>query len=161
VNDSIRMTTLPGLQNAAFLETVFFVSTSALISDAEGRLLLARRSNVKKLDPGRWETPGGFLEGGELPLDGLRRELREELGVEIVRWRLFDVFQHRDFTHPNLVIVYEVRVSGEMTLNLDEIAEVRWFEEGEIGGLEFASNCADRVRAFWSRQREGLEGWPE
>ncbi|MET8677575.1 (deoxy)nucleoside triphosphate pyrophosphohydrolase [Streptomyces sp. NPDC004647] len=46
-----------------------------------GRLLAARRSAPPAL-AGRWELPGGKLEPGETPEEGLVRELREELGVE-------------------------------------------------------------------------------
>jgi NADH pyrophosphatase NudC (nudix superfamily) len=51
-------------------------TAGALVEDEEGRLLLARRAH----EPfkGRWDIPGGFLEEGEHPLDGLRRELCEE-----------------------------------------------------------------------------------
>ena len=53
----------------------------ALLVDHEGRLLLVRRAG----DPyrGTWDLPGGFLEEAETPVDGLRRELREETGLEI------------------------------------------------------------------------------
>ena len=56
-------------------------TVSALVTDDDGRILLARR----KFEPeaGKWDLPGGFLEVDEEPLDGLRRELREEAGVEI------------------------------------------------------------------------------
>ena len=46
-----------------------------------GRVLLAQRSGGPY--DGRWEFPGGTVERGESPLDGLVREVREELGVEI------------------------------------------------------------------------------
>lgn len=57
------------------------VMAGALI-DAGGRVLLAQRPPGKHL-AGAWEFPGGKLEPGESPLQGLVRELREELGVEI------------------------------------------------------------------------------
>jgi 8-oxo-dGTP diphosphatase len=50
--------------------------------DAEGRVLIAQRPPGKAL-AGRWEFPGGKLHDGEAPFDGLVRELREELGVEV------------------------------------------------------------------------------
>src|SRR5258705_456863 len=46
-----------------------------------GRVLLARRT--REPYAGTWDLPGGFLEQDEVPLEGLRRELREEIGVGI------------------------------------------------------------------------------
>jgi len=56
-------------------------TAGALVEDGAGRVLLARRA----LEPfkGRWDIAGGFLDEGEPPLDGLRRELREETGLEV------------------------------------------------------------------------------
>jgi 8-oxo-dGTP diphosphatase len=52
------------------------------LHDAEGRVLIARRPRGRHM-AGRWEFPGGKLEGGENPLAGLTRELAEELGVDL------------------------------------------------------------------------------
>jgi len=52
-----------------------------LVVDEAGRLLLARRS--RDPDAGFWDTPGGFLDEAEHPVDGLRRELLEETGLEV------------------------------------------------------------------------------
>jgi 8-oxo-dGTP diphosphatase len=47
----------------------------------DGRILICRR-RADQPHPLKWEFPGGKVEAGESPEDGLRRELREELGIE-------------------------------------------------------------------------------
>lgn len=54
---------------------------AAALIDQQGRVLLARRPEGKKM-AGLWEFPGGKLEAGETPEAALARELREELGLE-------------------------------------------------------------------------------
>ena len=49
----------------------------------DGRVLLVQHT----YGPRRWEIPGGGLHRGEEPIDGVRREIREELGVELRRRR--------------------------------------------------------------------------
>jgi 8-oxo-dGTP diphosphatase len=62
--------------------SVLLVVACALI-DAQGRILLARRPEGKKL-AGLWEFPGGKMNPGETPEAALARELHEELGIEVL-----------------------------------------------------------------------------
>lgn len=55
---------------------------AGLVTDARGRVLLARRTEGRDL-AGLWEFPGGKVEAGESPEAALVRELREELGIEV------------------------------------------------------------------------------
>ncbi|HEX4853477.1 Nudix family hydrolase [Arenimonas sp.] len=55
---------------------------AAVLRDARGRILLARRTAGRDL-AGAWEFPGGKVEPGETALEALERELREELGIRI------------------------------------------------------------------------------
>ena len=68
---------------AASSKPMLLVAACALV-DADGRVLLARRPEGKRM-AGLWEFPGGKLEPGETPEAALIRELREELGIDVAR----------------------------------------------------------------------------
>lgn len=104
-------------------------AVSALVADERGRVLLARRAHEP--DAGLWDAPGGFLEEGEDPLDGLRRELREETGLEVEPGRFVGTFVDTYGVGPGappvLNLVWEVEVVGGEAAPADDVAELRWF----------------------------------
>jgi 8-oxo-dGTP diphosphatase len=61
--------------------------------DEQGRVLIAQRPAGKHMEGG-WEFPGGKLERNEDRLAGLRRELREELGIEVVSGEPLICYEH-------------------------------------------------------------------
>jgi len=106
----------------------------ALVLDDEGRVLLARR----RFEPqaGKWDLPGGFLDEDEEPLDGLRRELREEAGVEIEPLELAGIWTDRygddAAAAATLNLYWTARiVSGEPT-PADDVSELRWFSLDDL-----------------------------
>lgn len=66
------------------------VAAACIFRDDHGRVLLVKPTYK---DP--WEVPGGGVEAGESPRDACRRELREELGLDIVPGRLLCVDYRR------------------------------------------------------------------
>lgn len=58
------------------------IKVAAAVIERSGKVLIARRKKGDRFE-GLWEFPGGKIEAGESPEECLRRELREELGVEI------------------------------------------------------------------------------
>lgn len=127
-------------------------TASALVEDGEGRVLLARRA----VEPGRglWDLPGGFLAEGEHPLDGLRRELREEAGVELEPVELLGVWMDRYGDGPDasatLNLYWTARIAVGEPRAADDVAELRWFAADELPGpdeLAFANTA--RVLARW------------
>ena len=70
------------------------VGVGAVIVGEQGKLFLARRGPEAKNERGLWEFPGGAVEFGERLADALRREIREEYGVEIAVGALLDVADH-------------------------------------------------------------------
>src|SRR5215210_1537070 len=85
----------------------------AVVVDDEGRVLLARRAGA--VFHGYWDLAGGFLEEGEHPLDGLRRELREETGLDVEPVDFIGVWIDRygdEDAHATLNLYWTARVLG-------------------------------------------------
>ncbi len=135
------------------------VGVGALIHDLEGRVLLIKR----RFEPnkGRWSLPGGLLETGETLVDAGRREVREELGVEIDVERLFQVSEEmiRDSeakTRFHFVLVdylATLRPPGaSITLN-EESESFEWFEPEEVDGLDTTENTRRIVEKYLQESR--------
>lgn len=106
----------------------------ALVHDDAGRVLLARRRFEPEAE--KWDVPGGFLEEDEEALDGLRRELREETGLEIEPLELAGIWSDRyggsDDATGTLNLYWTARiVSGEPT-PADDVSELRWFSLDDL-----------------------------
>ncbi len=70
------------------------IGVGAVIVDEHGRLFLSRRGAEARNERGLWEFPGGSVEYGERLDEALRREMREEYGIEIQVGELLDVVDH-------------------------------------------------------------------
>jgi ADP-ribose pyrophosphatase YjhB (NUDIX family) len=130
-------------------------TASALLVDAEGRVLLARRA----ADPGDglWDLLGGFVEEGEEPLAALRREIAEETALQIEVEDFVGGFPDRYGNGGvyTLNFYWTARiVSGELQLDEEELREVRWFSPGDLPPAEeFAFRNNVEALASW-RERE-------
>jgi mutator protein MutT len=122
---------------------VMRVRVVAAVIEREGRLLLCKRPAGKR-HAGLWEFPGGKLLPGESVPDAARRELSEELAVEVVSVgeRLLAL---PDPGSPFVVEFYPVEIAGE-PVALEHEALI-WALPGELAGLDLAPSD----RAFASR----------
>jgi 8-oxo-dGTP diphosphatase len=136
------------------------VGVGALIHDGEGRVLLIKR----KFEPnkGRWSLPGGLLETGERLVDGARREVREELGVELDVEEQFQVSEEligdgAGKTRFHFILVDFLATmnprDAKVTLNA-ESESFRWLAPGEAAGLETTENTRAIVLKY---QKERLQ----
>lgn len=70
------------------------VGVGAIVFNAEGHVLLARRGAGAKNEKGYWEFPGGEVEFGETLIDAIHRELREEYSIEVRVIETLGTFDH-------------------------------------------------------------------
>lgn len=130
----------------------------ALVVDAEGRLLLARRAREPFAD--HWDTPGGFVEEGEHPLDALRRELLEETGLDVEPGRFvgvwMDAYGDAADAESTLNLYWEARVLGGTARAADDVAELGWFALDSLPDRIAFTTVAPAIAAWAEeRKREG------
>lgn len=110
---------------------------SCAIIEGGGLVLAAQRSAHMAL-PGKWEFPGGKIEKYESPAAALRREIQEELGVDI---ELMQELPPHPFPHkPGLQLVlwpFIARLHSDR-IRLKEHQQVRWCSSEELQQLDWA-----------------------
>jgi 8-oxo-dGTP diphosphatase len=106
----------------------------AVCVDADGRILLVRRA--AEVYHGYWDLPGGFVDEDEHPLGTMRRELREETGLEVEPLEFLGVWMDRyseDDSGPSTLNLYwTARVVGGEPTAADDVSELRWFARSEL-----------------------------
>ena len=100
------------------------VSVAGIITDDHGRALLTQRA-----DNHRWEPPGGVLELGETIHDGLRREVREETGLDVEPVALTGVY--KNLARGIIALVFRCKITGETSAPATTTA-FRWAAETDI-----------------------------
>ena len=130
-------------------------TASGVCVDVAGRALLGRRAVEPSL--GRWDVPGGFLEEGEHPLDGLRREFREETGLEIEPTAYLGTWMDRYGEGADAIatlnLTWMVRAVSGSPRPADDIDELAWFAPHELpAGQELAFATVLDVLAAWRRR---------
>lgn len=119
-----------------------------------GKLLFCKMPPDRGVFPGEWAFPGGGIEPGERMVDALRRELREELGIEIeaIQPAFFkDGLYHKTFSNGSKKPVYMIFLffhctarSEHLRLN-EEFSEYRWISEDEIAALALTEETVDTL----------------
>ena len=112
------------------MRTVFVAA--ALITGEKG-ILVAQRDEGD--DQGLlWEFPGGKVEEGEEPRQALRRELREELGIEAEAGEIVDATYHPYPENPVLLLIYRCRIQRGLPRPLG-CRDLRWVSLRELKKL--------------------------
>jgi len=121
------------------------VSVMAWIEDAFGGVVFVRQAR----DGRRWTLPGGKAKTGEALISALRREVREEIGVDVAAAAPLDILDRP--RSGSVTILYRVLLKpGEMKPRPREIEKIgirRRLPEG----------CTETARYFWQRAQHSFE----
>jgi ADP-ribose pyrophosphatase YjhB (NUDIX family) len=129
----------------------------ALIFEDEKILLVERGKEPLK---GYWSIPGGIVETGEMLIEGIRREVAEETGLDVDPYFMFEIFERimedadgKPEYHYVLIDYLCRRVSGEPAAASD-VSQVAWVTQAELPGYLLTEGTLGVIeRAFAKLQR--------
>ena len=117
-------------------------AVGAVIVDGEDRILLIQRGHEPSA--GRWTLPGGRLEPGECDADALRREVREETGLDVDVGRLAGTLERSGPRGTTYAINdYVCRVTGGTAYAGSDAADLRWVTRAEMAALDTTEQLAE------------------
>lgn len=127
------------------------ISACALIHhdfDGVTKVFLPRRADTKKFLPGVYEIPGGHIDYGENIITGLKREVREELEVDVNIGDPFYVFDYTNEikgSHSIEVIYFATLVNSpdDIVLHPEDHSTGGWFAEDELGQVQTPTKGID------------------
>jgi NAD+ diphosphatase len=131
------------------------ISPAVMILIIRGReLLLARRRGAPA---GRYSALAGFVEPGEMLEDTVRRETREEVGVELKELRYFGS-QPWPFPHSLMVAFTAQYAGGEVRPDGVEIEDARWFDVADLPNLPPSISISRRMITAVAKELAGERG---
>ena len=112
----------------------------------DDKLLMVRRAQ----DPGRglWSLPGGRVEVGEYLADAVRREVKEETGLDVTVGDLVGIFEVVGDPH-YVILDFYARAEGEVEgAASSDVDEVRWVPLDEVASLDCTPRFAEALKAW-------------
>jgi len=124
------------------------VAINALIKNKEGKFLIIKRNKNEIAYPDKWAFPGGKVERGQSIMDTLRREVLEEVGLEIEDYKKY----LKDFTfirpdgHNVVGFCFLVKAKlGKVTLSPD-FDDFKWISPEELKKYDHIEGMEEEVR---------------
>lgn len=106
-----------------------------LITNSQDEILLQKRADSKKIQPGKWDTSvGGHAGAGESVIDAAERELEEELSIAADSVKLEKMYEYvwKSDVETELVATFHARYEGPVSVQEEEITEARFWTRKKI-----------------------------
>jgi 8-oxo-dGTP diphosphatase len=146
------------MKEKGFKASHIVTSVVAVIVNSDNQVLLTKRNIQPFL--GEWVMPGGKIDLGEPIMEALKREVREEVGLEVEVDRLIDVFEHVTPGEDNyhFIILYYLCTPSfcDITHNRDEVAEALWVGHDELAKYKMPAGAQFILSKIFPEAASGI-----
>ncbi len=126
------------------------IGIPVIIKNSKGEILLGKREANAPFYPDYWGLPGGILNYGERLIEGAKREVKEELGINIKTIKqskkIYELLPSKHYPFHTLIIVFYAKIAGGVPKAKDETQKVGWFRPSEIKKMKLAYNHKEILR---------------
>ena len=125
-----------------------------------GRVLLVERGREPL--KGFWSLPGGVLEAGERLEEGIRREVREETGLDVEPLGIFEVFERisRDgrgrVEYHYVLVDFLCRAVRGTPRPADDASRAEWVREADLDELRITEGTVEVIRRAFRQGTRGI-----
>ncbi len=131
-----------------------YIAVKAFIQNKQGELLIIQESNQEdeNTNVGKWDVPGGRLESGEKPLEALLREVKEEVGLDIIIGEPFgirDWFYEYSGTNQVIAIYFICQAINEDIFLSKEHDNYKWVDKYEIEKFSLMDGYEDLLEKYY------------
>lgn len=146
-----------------------FCVVGALI-EKDGKIALVQEQAKDKPDHGKWNQPAGWLDVGENPITGAKREVEEETGFTFTPTAILRIYslvrkdiEERCNGTPHaikIIFVGDINMDGQKNFH-DDIADLRWFTPEEIYKMDNSTlrdmDIKQLVKDYFNGKRYSLD----
>ena len=134
-------------------KTLLMPCAGAIIGDGNGNILLQQRADDKT-----WASHGGSVELDESVENTMIREIKEELGLTVLEYKLLNIYsgpsQHHIYPNGDEVscidiVYYCHKFQGEIVLQNEEVLQVQWFNKNNLP-LNIHHNTKQPIADYFS-----------
>ena len=119
-----------------------------ILFNSDNKILLVLRDNKDSIPfPNTWNLLGGFIEKGESPEECIRREIREEIEIELGNINLFQKYNVYNREH----YIFWKQIDLDLTqIKLNEGQRLAYFSKDEFEKYQLAFQCNKILNDFFS-----------
>jgi mutator protein MutT len=136
------MALLSSILNLVKIKKIF-VGVPVIIKNSKNEILLGKRSNFV-FYPNYWGLPGGMIDYKEYSKETAKREIKEELGIDIKITKrsknIYESMPTKSSSLQTISIVYYGKITKGYPFAKSETKEVKWFKPKEIKKMKLAYN---------------------
>jgi 8-oxo-dGTP diphosphatase len=133
-----------------WVKSYFLIGQKAIVFDNNSNILLLRRSQ-KTPRPGGWDFIGGGLNKNESAIDGIKREIKEEAGINVVNIKPITITNHKEEKDSVVLIFYSAKAKSKKVKLSWEHDDYKWVSKKDILKLKIPTAMRKIIKTYYEK----------